>query len=552
MSRKIENLAQDTRDLILKAARGANYWGKRLDDSRLSCVEGILGSLDLAGSVEARDLVSWLDENKPVPEKKANNKTNNKAAANTIVSGSAVPLAKTLPVYDDHRVYVITSAQNNTDVNRGAWDSLKGIAGDLGAEIIVLPFWYNKSAFSAAKESPRESFAEEIRPFMLDEHGDCFLWSRNAVKLVASAAIVPTAKLPVNAAKQLNTGEGLTLVGSPKQQLEMMPELNEVIRAGVSTGTVTSINYTRSRAGAEAEADHCFGGVIVWVDQSGVNITQLQYIDGRIEVAIPELDFSNCRDAPALKLGDLHCEKFDRECWDSTLEIVEWLAPEFVAVDDILHFESRSHHNRHSGKHLYCAQGVTVLDELTQVIAQLNQLAALVPDLYVTESNHNSAIDVWLDDKSYSVKNDPVNAKLYYLLNWALCEAIDSGEDHFSALKLALEGINGSDLPTILDNIRFGRGDVSEIVHGTDFSQHGHKGQNGSLGSPKLFAKWQTALATGHTHSPSQYGRVITSGVTARKDQGYNRLGASSWAQAHSIVYSNGAQGHIFIEKFPR
>lgn len=546
----MKQLKESTQKAIIKAAKGANFWGKRLDDSRLGCAEGILGSLDLKG-IEARDLVAWLEENQPAKEKKAANKAaSNKAAADTIVTGSSAPLSSTLPVHADFRAYVITSAQNNTDLNAGAWDALRNVAADLGAEIIVLPFWYNKNAFSPAAEKPHESFHSELRPFMLKEYEDCFLFSRKGVKLMPSAAILPTAKLPVNAAKQLNTGEGLTVVGSPKQQLEMLPQLNGHIRAGISTGTVTGINYTRSRAGSEAETEHVFGGILVWRNAKGLQVTQLQFIDGRIEYYAEGLG-SDWSEPPVMKLGDLHCEAYDPICWRKTIETVSNIQPVSVAVEDVLHFASRSHHNRHSGKHLYSAQGETVKAELTQVINQLNELADYVPHVYVTESNHNSALDNWLDDKTYSPKNDPVNAKLYYLLNWALCDAIDHGEASYSALKLALEGLDHSGLPTLYEPIVFGRGDVSEVWYGCEMSQHGHKGQNGSHGNPKLFAKWGTSLATGHTHSPSQFGKVITAGVTARKDQGYNRLGASSWAQAHAIVFSNGAQAHVFMENFP-
>ena len=176
-----------------------------------------------------------------------------------------------------------------------------------------------------------------------------------------------------------------------------------------------------------------------------------------------------------------------------------------------------------------------------------------MPDVYVTESNHNSALDVWLDDKTYNSKGDPINAKLYHLLNWAVCEMLDDDfSEDCNALQLALELESElSGLPALADNIRFGRGDVSEMWNNTEMSQHGHKGQNGSFGSPALFAKWGLNLATGHTHSPSLIGNVITCGVTASKKQGYNRLGASSWGQADSVIHDNGTQQLVFKELFP-
>ena len=73
-----------------------------------------------------------------------------------------------------------------------------------------------------------------------------------------------------------------------------------------------------------------------------------------------------------------------------------------------------------------------------------------------------------------------------------------------------------------------------------DYSQHGHKGANGSAGNPNQFKDWNLNLITGHTHSPCIIGSVFTTGVTARLNQGYNRGGASSWDHGHMMEYSNG------------
>lgn len=554
--RKFSNAAAAFQSAALNIASDLNFYSKRKRDTRLECAEDILAELvkdhGLTGEFEAADLVSWLQDNKPVKQA-ATRQAVNKPSADTMI-GQQQSRLDDLPILAG-QAFVITAAQNNTTVNADCLEALKGVAENIGAQLVVLPVYYNKNAFSAVKESEAERFDDALADYLLLQ--DSFLFSNTAVKLAAEAAILPTAKLPVNAAKQLNSGEGLTIVASPKQQVEMMPMLPDTgIRAGVSTGVCTDYNYIRGRAGSEAETDHTFGGLVVYKTGTGTQFVNLQYREGRIEYVIPTDSsgdiYQDIYSPSAMKLGDLHCEMFDPKCWNTTIQLLRQIRPDFVAVEDVLHFSSRSHHNRHSGKHLYSAQGQTVLAELNQVIRQLNQLAQIVPDVYVTESNHNSALDVWLDDKTYSPKTDPVNAKLYYLINWAVCEAIDSDQDSAVALELAIQLESQlSGLEPLADNIRFGRGHLSEVQNGCEMSQHGHKGQNGSFGSPKLFSKWGTVLATGHTHSPALIGRVVTAGVTARKDQGYNRLGASSWAQADAIIFSNGAQQLIFKEEFP-
>ena len=241
-------------------------------------------------------------------------------------------------------------------------------------------------------------------------------------------------------------------------------------------------------------------------------------------------------------LGDLHCEMQDPIVYSKTLEWLKGASPSIVALHDILHFETRSHHNRKSGKHLYKMQtlGQTVLQDLTKVISQVNEIAETCNEVYIVESNHNSALDNWLDDSAYNPKNDPVNAKLYYLLNYALCEAIDAGMDK-TAIELALtDAAFSSCLPAIAENVVFGSMGSSKVAHGWEISQHGHKGQNGSMGNTTLFSKWNVKLVTGHTHSPMIVGDAVTVGVMAKLDQGYNKGGASSWNHANAVVHTNG------------
>lgn len=552
MSKLFANVPAETQSQAQKMATGLNFYGKRLDSKKLECAEEILKGLELAGKVEGRDLFNWLEENKPVKPQAAKRQGAAKPAVDTLTGEQVARMAK-LPVYGESRLYIVTSAQNNTSVN-SAFGKLQDLAVEIGAEMAVLPCFYNKSAFSAAVESDGEYFAEQIRPYMVLE--DSWLYEAFSVRLAAQAAILPTVAYPFNKAEKLNSGELVTIVGSPKQQHKMMPTSpNEPSRAVWSTGTVTDYNYTRSSAGSEAETNHVFGGLLVAIDDRGVTVTNIRLADdGSLCLVLDDwglYGYSDATDSPDVVLGDLHCEMFDEHIWSETLDFLTAVNANRVAVHDILHFSSRSHHNRHSGKHLYCAQGQTVHLELEQVIKQLNEIAERCNEVYIVESNHNSALDIWLDDKAYSAKTDPVNAKLYHLLNWAICESLDEGVTDENALQIALQMEKQlSGLTPLSSKIRFGRGDVSERWSGVEVSQHGHKGQNGSMGSPMLFAKWGTDMITGHTHSSCLVNNVMTVGVTASKDQGYNRLGWSSWSHAHAVIHPNGVKQLVFMEGF--
>lgn len=519
---------------IMILATDHNYYGKKLRDKKLQIAEKILAETGLVGQVEPAFLVAWLDTEKPAkPAKQAKQaKADSKPAADTLAAGHSTRQA--LPLIQTGDRVIVTSAQNNTEINREAWEALQAFAGQMQAQILILPVFYNKNAFSAAKESENEYFAEALRPYMVLQDSAIF---DGLVTLAASAAVVPTAKLPVNAASTLNAGELVTLVGSPKQQLKTLVSSPSLpTREAWATGTVTNLNYTRSRAGSEASADHVFGAVLLDIDVSGtIYSSNLVYKNGTIQHYLND-------DQAVFVLGDLHCEMKDPENWDRTLDLLDFCKPSLIVVHDILHFSTRSHHNRNDGKHLYQTKDQLVIDDLKTVIVDLNTLAEFAP-VYVVESNHNSALDNWLHDLSYNPKRDPHQAKFYYLLNWLVCDALDTGSAAGQlALQVALENLDKfEDFPELSDRIEFGRMDQSFTRYGYELSAHGHKGQNGSAGSTGLFSRWGLPMVTGHTHSPALIGSCITVGVTASLQQGYNRGGGSSWQQSHAAILPNGS-----------
>lgn len=522
----------EQRTAILAAAKDVNYYGKRLKDSRLECAEEIAAQIGL--KIEPADLMAWLDANKPEKAKKAP-VASDKPAANTILAGHTE--RPDLPVIAaDLDAVIVVAVQNNTAPHIGAWQALKDFAADVNAHLICAPVYYNKNAFSATVEDENERFDPAFAPYMID--ADTAIFGNGLVHLYASAAIPATAKQPVNAAATLNNGELVSIVPALRQQLKTLVRSQSMpIREAWSTGTTTAINYTRSRAGSEAAADHCFGGLLVIRDQLNGRIycRNLVYKNGVI------LDADTVEpDQAVAVLGDLHSEVKDPENWQNTLDWLERLRPAEIVTHDILHFSTRSHHQIHKGDHLYRTRDQRVQDDLLEVITDLNRLAEIAP-VYVVESNHNSALDLWLNDIGYNPKRDPAQAKFYYLLNWLVCDAIDNGDDCQIALKVAFDNLSAfGEFPELSDRVTFGQMHKSELRYGYDISQHGHKGQNGSAGSTGLFSRWGFPMVTGHTHSPALIGKVLTVGVTASLDQGYNRGGGSSWNQSHGLILPNG------------
>lgn len=542
-------IKKSVKTLLMTLAADLNFYGKRLTDTRLECAERmILENAEKLGSVNGLQIVQFLLDNKPEKPAKAERvaKADQRPAANTMIGNSS---KRELPVIETAQRVIVVGAQNNTGVNAAFFSSLQSLASDLNAQLVVLPIHYNLKAFSAAVEDNKEYFDPLVKPYLAPD--DHWLFAENAIRLAPSANVLPTAKFPINAASSLNSGELFTVIPSTKQQLRTLPRmLDQPIRQAWSTGVCTVYNYTETRSGAEAEADHVFGALLCTLDNLGqVHVTNIrQGSSDDLQLVYPiilngSLVWEACGitdgSRPAIKLGDLHCEMFDPLTWDRTLDLLTAIDPAMIAVDDIIHFSTMSHHQRHNATHLYRTKGDTVFNDLYQVISQLNQLAEFTDTVYVTESNHNSAVCQWIADGGFKPESSPQNAKLFYLIKWMLCDAIDNDQE-LPAYQLALQQSDLTGLPALSEKVIFGRMDRPYIVNGYDFSQHGHKGNNGSQGSHNLISKSGLSLVTGHTHSAAITGRLFTTGVTASLHQGYNRGGGSSWCHSHVIAWPSG------------
>ena len=538
---------------LLKCALDTNFYGKRKRDTKLEEVENFTPSLVGVfgvGVPEACVLVDWLDENKPV---KAASKraTVDKPAANTML-GNETRNRDNLAVIEGSK-FIVTSAQNNTKTS-SVFEQLKQAASDLDAQLIVLPTYYNKKAFSATVESEDEYFESNVKPYLVE--CDMWLGGENVVKVAAQAAIPLTAKMPINSAQTLNNGELAIIVPHPKmQQRTLLRMAGEPIKTAWTTASCTQFNYIRGRAGSEAENVHAFGGVLVEIIDGKPFITNLiQSEDGSLMFYDHDLNIYVYGDTtledPIVTVGDSHFEVFDFWVFSDVCRVLQNTDAKLAVLHDIAHSESRNHHNIGKGSHWYKAKNTSIFDELKFIIERVNEYAGYC-DIYLVQSNHNAVIDGWLDSQSTanSIMYDTVNSKLYHLMKYLVCEAIDYGENH-AGLVLAFENADLTGLPKLAENVRWGAGHIPEIHYKTDFCTHGHKGANGAA-KGLTTGKISQSMVMGHTHSPeisymTGRGGIITQGTTAKMDQGYNRGGGSSWGQASCITHSNGITQQYF------
>ncbi len=530
-----------------------NFNKKRSDNTRLEVIENALSELGLS----RYDASTLLDSIKEAA--KASKEAIKKVSAKLPASHVQGTTGKKEKVKLSAGSYLITAAQNNTEVNPVFMNALEGLSGTLDAKIVVLPNWYAKNAYSKDAKADHEYFDKRVEPYLQLEN--FYIEDEKAAVVYANAGINPTQLQPRNSAEHYNQGECISIVASPKQQMKTLPRLNnEPIKFAWSTGTATKHNYVCSGAGQKAEIDHTYGALWLFVGLDGqVDCTNIQLgEDGSLQVfegdEITNQDGEYLTGASVV-LGDLHIERKDQAVTDVTHEYLAKLSPKQIICHDVSHYESQNHHNIGNDFHQFKHQNTTVLEELNQVVTGLNEYAEHAP-VYLVESNHNSAIDSWLVNNQYNHGKDPKNARLYCLLKSFMYEAFE--ESSADATQLALE-IALTDqrflelmqgLEPLAQNVTFGRMDKPFIIGGYDVSQHGHKGANGSRGTPMQFAKLGLKLITGHTHSAGFIRNCFTVGCKAL-DQGYNRGGASSWSLVDAIIMPNGTvQMHNVVPSY--
>lgn len=537
----VNGLSKEVQATIIKLAGDVNFWGKRLRPVKLEICDSILVDLEISQTViESGALCDWLLENKPMPKAKAAKAAKVEEELVPTFSGSLT--GRDTDTMEDG-TYLITAAQNNT-LPHASFESLKTYARLNGVELLVMPIKYTTVLQGRERKEPR--FDKAFDGFMLKDT-DTWLGGEGCVLVANSAQILPTAKQPINAAERLNTGESITMVASPRRQMKTLSrQKNGSHRWVYSTGISTLKHYTDSRAGAEAESEHCYGGVLVTVldglithrrlvaDEAGIIIDS-----GMVYAGTDCFTYSEeFEQRPVIVLGDLHCEKMCDDSFKRALNFIVANDPQLVVLHDSLDFMSLNHHNRDDWTHLFAMQDRTVLDDLADVINYLNKLANEAP-LFIVESNHDLAIHSWLVDNRYDVRKDAKNARTYHALMLAYIDSINDGcYGDFAKMDLCLKAL-ADELPELSDNITFGKIDEENLCFGYDVGMHGHVGTGGARGSAVSFKKMRIKTVTGHTHSPFEDHNTVVVGVTGSMEMGYNK-GGTTWDRANAIVYPNG------------
>jgi hypothetical protein len=465
------------------------------------------------------------------------------------------PAQRRLTEHTGRRTYVFTCAQNNTDlIPEDWWKTLLNLVDYYGAELHVSRFTYNKAAFGKKSVKPGSKkgsderdlyYADEIEPYISDadiQITDDLVW-------LGSANLLPTLVNPITG-WQNHTRQASCILPHTKIAMESVPTMkHDPAKFVYTTGCITQRNYIQKGAGQKADFHHVFGALLVEVDADGNWWARQLNFDK--DGGLYDLNrfftstevFEDVR-IEAITHGDIHGYKRNHKVLDTVFgpgELLDRLMPRQQFFHDIIDFMPRNHHNR---------KQFAFLAEMhrrgyDKVEAEFSDIAYwLMHDAHrnwcqshVVVSNHDQAINNWLDDRS--ALDDPPNVTLWFEMNLNRVRWADYHPFKALLSSRCTRAVSGD--PRTKPNVILE--DQSYRVKGIECGMHGHLGPNGARGNPRNLRTAGKAN-TGHTHSAGIEEGVYTAGVLGNLDMGYNK-GLSSWSHSSILTYPNGKRAII-------
>jgi hypothetical protein len=441
----------------------------------------------------------------------------------------------------EKKYFIITWAQNNTDLHEQFFDNLEAYANYLDAEIHVIAGRYqNPTSIFSDKE---EHWNERVVPYLDAARHNVHQY----LSIMSDVKIQPTADYPTTGLERLS-GESSCVFGAPKVHMQSVSVMEGAKpKLVLTTGACTVENYTDSKAGKKGEFHHALGFTIVEIKDSEVffvrqvtanddgNFTDLIYEakDGAVE-RIDKIE--------ACVLGDLHCGQHDDALLDKTLELLNDLKPDHVVLHDVFDGYSISHHTMKDPFVQYRKEllGTNSLkDELDLMVGILNRFNHF-KNVIIVRSNHDDFLDRWLKDGDWKKQPTAKNSMEYMEFSYKLLRQY--------ATQTHVKGV----IPEVINDrfpnfITLGR-TSSYIIKDWEVGQHGDVGANGSRGSLAQYRKLNTKIIVGHYHTPGRVDGALAVGTSTKLRLEYN-MGPSSWLQSHVIIHKDGKAQHIhFIE----
>ena len=472
--------------------------------------------------------------------------------------------------------FLLTCAQNNTEVHEKLWENLKAMANHYNAEIFIARTVYNKFATASdmdkkliigshptSKQKRDYHWDDRLTPYFYDDR----LELAPGLVWCGETNIMPTAANPLTGFENY-TGRASAIVPHPRIAMRSVStHPSEGTKLLYTTGTLTLRNYIQRKAGQMAEFHHCYGALLVEVDAEGNWFCR--QVNGDSDGVIHDWDVrvadgvvTTGNHIEAITWGDIHVAYGDPMAYNLAWGkggILDQLQPKYQFLHDLIDFRARNPHNIKRGLHLQAFVEHTlghrsVNKEMHQTADFLQRTLRSFCETLVVDSNHDNFLVEWLA-KTGDFRKDPTNA-VYFLKAahwlWSQTELFSKPPNMtYWAMKNAILSIS----PTLKKSwpLRFLNEDESFIIcpeagGGIECGLHGHEKFNGARGGPRAFSKMGRKVNAGHVHSTGIWDGAYFSGIMGSLDQGYND-GLGSWSQSNILTYPNGKRAIQTIYK---
>jgi len=445
----------------------------------------------------------------------------------------------------DHEIYLVTSAQNNTPLDKKAWQGLKRYAKKRNARIVVVGVLYRNPTSPGEWASEDAWWPPEVEPYLIQQ--DIEIGPN--IRIIGDAKIAATAVNPLTGFESLTSADSAIFGHAQVQMKTVATPQNKLPKILHTTGSMSVKNYSQSKAGKKAAFHHSLGFVIVEINREE-DIFHLRGVVGDNDSEFYDLDYhitsrgiKKIKEIEAIDLGDEHiyykCEDVQWATFQSRDSIINTLCPKYIIRHDITDAFSISHHHRNSPSIRYrkfVEHDDSLEHELRKVAEHLEETTPDFATSIIVSSNHHNHISRWLEETDW--KLEPWNARIYHEMWAAWLAAIDDKESFHPFVWWMKQNCEANaiyltdDYPFIIKNIYLG--------------YHGDRGPNGTKGNINSFAKIGAKTITAHTHSPAIEKGAYRVGISSQLRMEYT-IGPSSWLQTHAIIHPNGKRQLINI-----
>ena len=438
----------------------------------------------------------------------------------------------------DNKRYVITSCQDDTEINESFYQSLMNYCEVNDCELIIL-----------GSGDSIDGIQTNNNNFNIGEY----------IKVYGNLNISKIAETPLVGLEGICRGKSI-IVGHNVLQYKTLPVFgNDHPIMMASTGTISKPSYNVTRKnGAKADYNHSNSAIVLELDSAN-DIFHIRVLNCDsdnsffdIDAYYTPYDVSYNHRAECIYLGDTHVTAMDINCHNATFQnndsIVNVTKPKVILHGDLLDFGiQQSHHLSKSifKRYKKYIEGKDSIQDELEVTAQylIDHTPDFVEKVLIQSSNHNEHYTRYLTE--VKIEHDMKNAKLYYLMMYKMLDAIDNNEEA-NPFKIYFKEFCKNE--TILDKVKFLEREDLYYIKDILISSHGDIGTSGSRGSNNQFRRYPVPMILGHQHNPAIINKVYVAGTMTGKQE-YQHGSPSANMQAHVLIFKNGERQIISIIK---